>query len=154
MGKPVLSSKFLQMDWELWFLWSPGLQLSASSKDKLFSIWIISPWSSFPQLFPTLYWPKLETWHFSFDFYKDKLLTKSIYVQSWLCWRFGEEGRRRGGQPSQQRKNKELQLILRQVFPKFLVDFAMAAAVHQLTSRILANFFLSFFLFNWLMIAL
>ena len=29
------------MDWELWFLWSPGLQLSAFSKDKLFSILII-----------------------------------------------------------------------------------------------------------------
>ena len=71
-------------------------------------------------------------------------------MQSWLCWRFGEEGRRGGGQPSQQRKNKELQLILRQVFPKFL-DFATAAAVRQLTARILANFsfFLSFFLIDW-----
>lgn len=45
-------------------------------------------------------------------------------------------------------KTRELQLILRQVFPKFLVDSATAAAVRQLTSRILANFFLSFFLID------
>lgn len=38
-----------------------------------------------------------QTWNlvFSFNFYKGKLLTKSICVQSWLYWRFGEKGKRR-----------------------------------------------------------